>query len=150
MRNKSNRWNVKLQKIKLFEKEMKEREQNIIARENELSELRNQVGRFPQELDKALKQAVNDNSEKLLQQFEIEKKLLLKETETEIKLKDQAIQTLELKVKDLENSIKQLSLKSETAEKTVKDIALKAIESAGKVQVYEATPGGRNKKDSDN
>ena len=133
-----------------FEKEMNEREQNIVAKENELSELRDKVTRFPQELDKTLKQAVKDNSEKLLQQFEIEKKLLLKETETEIKLKDQAIQTLELKVKELENSIKQLSLKSETAEKTVKDIAIKAIESAGKVQVYETTTGGRSKKDTDN
>jgi hypothetical protein len=133
-----------------FEKEMNEREQNIVAKENELSELRDKVTRFPQELDKTLKQAVKDNSEKLLQQFEIEKKLLLKETETEIKLKDQAIQTLELKVKELENSIKQLSLKSETAEKTVKDIAIKAIESAGKVQVFETTSGARNKKDTDN
>ncbi|MCX6250545.1 MAG: hypothetical protein NTX61_07320 [Bacteroidetes bacterium] len=133
-----------------FEKEMKEREQNIIAKESELSEFRDQAARFPQELDKALKQAVKDNSEKLLQQFEIEKKLLSKETETEIKLKDQTIQTLELKVKELENSIKQISQKNETAEKTVKDIAIKAIESTGKVQVFEASSGGRNKKDSDN
>jgi hypothetical protein len=133
-----------------FEKEMTERELNILSKESELNDFRNQVTKFPQELDRAIKQAVKDNSDKLLQQFEVEKKLLLKETETEIKLKDQSIQTLDLKVKDLENSIKQLTLKSETAEKTVKDIAIKAIESSGKVQVYETLQTNRNKKDTEN
>jgi translation initiation factor 2B subunit (eIF-2B alpha/beta/delta family) len=132
-----------------FEKEMKEREQAVTARENELEELRQKAAQHPAELEKAIKLTEKSVTEKLTLQFETENKLMFKELETDIKLKDQSIQTLEAKVRELENTIKQLSQKTESSEKTVKDIAIKAIESAGKVQIYEGSASSRNKKETE-
>ena len=129
------------------EKEFKERELSLTSRETELAELRKKVEQFPVDLTASVKNAEKTISEKLTQQFEIEKKLFLKETETELKLKDQTIQTLEAKVKELELYIKQLTTKAETAEKTVKDIAIKAIESASKVQLFESSSNRKDRKE---
>ncbi len=132
-----------------FEKEMKDREQTVAMKEDELEELRQKALQFPVELEKAIKTMEKSVTEKLTFEFETEKKLMFKELETDIKLKDQAIQTLESKVKELETTIRQISLKADSSEKTVKDIAIKAIESAGKVQIYEGSASPRNKKESE-
>jgi len=133
-----------------FEKEIREREIQMAAREKEFEDLKAQAALFPAELEKAVKRAEKSISDTLLQQFEVEKKLLAMTTDTELKLKEQTIQTLEAKVRELENTIKQLSSKNETAEKTVKDIAIKAIESSAKVQLFNtgSVPGGKKEIDS--
>lgn len=64
-----------------------------------------------------------------------------KEQEGLIKLKEQTIQTLESRIKEHESYIKQLTQKTELADKSVKDIAIKAIESSGKVQLFDTTGG---------
>jgi len=133
----------------VFEKEIQEREEAVLQKEVELQELRKRVEQFPVELQKAVKEAETVITEHLKTQYETDKKLLNKEMELDIKLKEQTILTLEAKVKEMESTIKQLSGKAESSEKSVKDIALKAIESATKVQIYESTPSGRNKKESD-
>jgi len=138
-----------MDKKSAFEKEMKDREQTVAMKEDELGELRQKALQFPVELEKAIKTTEKSVTEKLTFEFETEKKLMFKELETDIKLKDQAIQTLESKVKELETTIKQISLKADSSEKTVKDIAIKAIESAGKVQVYEGNASPRNKKENE-
>jgi len=129
------------------EKEFKERELSLTSKEAELEDLRKKVGQFPDDLNTAVKNTEKTIDEKLTQQYEIEKKIFLKETETELKLKDQSIQTLETKVKELELYIKQLTTKAETAEKTVKDIAIKAIESASKVQLFESSSNRKDRKE---
>ena len=61
----------------------------------------------------------------------------LKQTEGDIKLKDQIIQTLNNRIKELEQSIKELNAKVQNADTSVKDIAIKAIESSGKMKIFE-------------
>jgi uncharacterized protein YoxC len=71
-------------------------------------------------------------------QYEFEKQLTQKHTEGEFKLKDQTIQTLNARIKELEQTIKDLNQKVQNADTSVKDIAIKAIESSGKMKIYEA------------
>ena len=93
---------------------------------------------------KAVKEAEKNATEKLKTQFGFEKELLLKEHEGLIKLRDQAIQTLESRIKEQDGYVKQLTQKTELADKSVKDIAIKAIESASKVQLFENPVGKKN------
>ena len=118
-----------------FDKEIADREAQVVAAETELKELRVKTAAFPSELEKAVSMAVKSAGEKLLAEFRFEKELTAKQTEGELKLKDQTIETLRSKIKDMEASIKELSQKSATAEANVKDIAIKAIESSGKMQI---------------
>lgn len=128
-----------------FEKEFAERETKIQEAEAELKELRIKNAAFPDELEKAVNAASLAISEKLETQFGFEKELKKKETEGELKLKDQIIATLNAKIKDMETSIKELSQKATTAESSVKDIAIRAIESSSKSYFVEKTKDSQGK-----
>src|SRR5665648_522900 len=104
-----------------FDKEIAQREAEVVAAENELKELRTKNASFPSETEKAVTVAVKNVTEKLQAEFRFEKELTAKQTEGELKLKEQTIETLKSKIKDMEAS--------------VKDIAMKAIESSGKMQM---------------
>ncbi len=120
-----------------FEKEISEREQLVRDAETELRDLRVKVDKFPTELQKAIAETEKKAIEKLTIQFDFEKQLTDKQNEGETKLKEQTIETLRQKLKEQEAFIKELSDKANLADKNVKDIAIKAIESSGKMQVYE-------------
>ena len=124
------------------EKDLRDREELIIVREQEYSQLSGKVAKFEDDLAKAVKDAEKGATEKLKTQFGFEKELLLKEHEGLVKLKDQTIQTLESRIKEQESYVKQLSLKTDLADRSVKDIAIKAIESSAKVQLFE-NPAGK-------
>jgi hypothetical protein len=129
----------------LFEKEYAEREASLKAAEKELQELRATSVAFPAELEKAVAAAVKANTEKLLAEFKFATDLKAKETEGELKLKDQTIETLRAKIKDIEAFNKELTQKTTTAETNVKDIAIKAIESSGKMHYFEKAKENINK-----
>jgi hypothetical protein len=118
-----------------FDKEIASREAEVVATENELKELRAKSAAFPSELEKTVAAAVKSITEKLQTEFRFEKELTAKQTEGDIKLKDQTIETLKSKIKDMEAITSELSKKAVTAESSVKDIAMKAIESSGKMQI---------------
>lgn len=128
-----------------FEKEISEREARVVAAEAELSDLRKKAETFPKELEKAVAVAEKAVSEKLTTKYEFEKQLTARQTEGELKLKDQAISTLQAKIKDLETLNKELSGKAVTAEASVKDIAIKAIENSRKLQIIDKTRDNQEK-----
>jgi hypothetical protein len=128
-----------------FEKEFAERETKIKEAESELKELRVKNAAFPEELERAVNAAKLAVSEKLGTQYGFEKELNKKETEGELRLKDQIIETLKAKIKDMEISIKELSQKAITAETSVKDIAIRAIESSSKPYFAEKPKEIQNK-----
>ncbi len=119
------------------EKEITEREKSVAEAEEELLSLRKQVEQKPQETDKAVKDAEARVSDSYETRYKFEKELQAKETEGELKLREQTIKTLQDKIKEQDTLIKQLTQKSESSEKTVKDIALKAIESTAKTMILE-------------
>lgn len=128
-----------------FEREFAERETTIKEAEAELKELRAKNAAFPGELDKAVNAATLSVTEKLTAQFSFEKELKQKETEGELKLKDQIIETLSAKIKDMELTVKELSQKAVTAETSVKEIAIRAIESSSKPYFVEKMKEGQVK-----
>jgi len=120
-----------------FDHTIKVREETVSARESEYNELRGQVAKFPSELDKSVKSAVKEISEKLESQYRFEKELQDKGMQGELKLRDQTIGALQIKIKELEEYIKQLNSKTDNAEKSVKEIAIKAIESSSNIRMFE-------------
>jgi len=118
-----------------FDKDIAQREAEVVAAEMELKELRTKNADFPAETEKAVTSAMKAITEKLQAEFRFEKELTAKQTEGEIKLKEQIIETLKSKIKDMEAITSELSKKAVTAETSVKDIAMKAIESSGKMQL---------------
>lgn len=128
------------EKRKKFNQEIAEREHKVAEAEQELKELRLQAEMFPKKLDKAVSDAIKATEEKLTASFNFEKQLTSKHTEGEIKLKEQTIISLKEKIKEQEAFIRELTGKANNAEKSVKDIAIKAIESSGKVSLFEKQP----------
>ena len=120
------------EKRQSFEKEIAEREQAVKEVEEELKELRQQVEKHPDILEKALNQKEKEVTSKLETQYKFEKELFKKESDGELRLRDQTITTLQSKIKDQDNQINQLYKKVENADKNVKDIVLKAIETSGR------------------
>lgn len=123
------------EKKKAFDQEIAQREAQVVSAENELKELRAKNAAFPAEIEKAIAAAVKSATEKLQAEFRFEKELTAKQTEGELKLKDQTIETLKSKIKDMETIVIDASKKAITAETSVKDIAMKAIESSGKMHL---------------
>jgi len=120
-----------------FEKDFAERETKIKSAEKELAELKARNEAFPAEMEKAISAAVKNETARLKIENGFEKDLIAKQTEGELKLKEQTILALQSKIKDLELTIKELTTKAVTAEASVKDIAIKAIESSSKIQFVE-------------
>ncbi len=120
-----------------FELEISQREESVTKAEQELKELRLKSENFSKEIAKAVAETETRITEKLQMDFKYQTDLMAKETEGELKLKEQIIQTLNEKIKDQDNLIKQLSQKSEQAEKNVKEIVIKAIENSSKIRFVE-------------
>jgi hypothetical protein len=127
------------EKQDLFENEIKSREQAVMMTENELKELRTKVEKFPAELELAVQAALKETNARLDRDYKFEKQLSTKEHESEIKLKSQQLESLQLRIKDLEVQLKQAQAKVESSELNTKEITLKAIESSGQIKFVEKT-----------
>jgi len=123
-----------------FEQEVSSRELNLKNAEAELAELRKANAEFPAKLDKALKDNEMKVVEQLQTKYEFESKLMEKQYEADIRLKDQMIVSLQEKIAEHQGQLKEHTEKTNRAEANVKDIALKAIENASKVRVITAKP----------
>ena len=127
-----------------LEKELTEREAVISEKEILLKELQKKVDSFPAELDKTVKLAEKNITDRLESKYKYENQLASKEIEGERKLKEQIISSLEAKIKEQDTLIKQLTNKNDDAIRQVKDIAVKALEGTANYRVI------TKEKDKDN
>ena len=123
----------------LWEKQLTEQRQAIELERKEVAELRKTVAVFPDEKDKAIKQAVIDTQKQITEKYDFDKKLSSQEHKSEIDL-------LHLKISNLTADNSRLQTELEIAKKTltetnqqVKDIAVRVIDSH-KPQQIETTP----------
>jgi len=128
-------------KKQLFEQEMAKREDLVKSAENELNELRKLSAEFPNKLSGALVSKEKEIVSALTTRFDFERKLYEKQTEGDLKLKEQTIKSLQEKIAEMQIQIRELNEKATKAEMNVKDIAVKAIESSSKVQFFQKKEG---------
>ncbi len=120
-----------------FEQEMAQREKAIKSAEEELNILRKENAGFPEKLENAVRAKEAETSKVLKMQYDFEMKLITKQQEGDIKLRDQQIGLLEEKIQEMQAQVKEYSQKAAHAEAGVRDIAVKAIESAAKSKTVE-------------
>lgn len=114
-----------------FEREMEEREKIINEQEEEFNRLKAAAEQFEARLEQSVADTEKRITEGLTKEFTYKQKLEVKDLEANLKLKEQAIQSLEEKVKELQATVEALTSRTDKASLQVKDIALKAIENAG-------------------
>ena len=124
------------EKKESFNLEMVKREADVANTEAELKELRKNNDEFPKQLQKTLADKEKEITERLTVQFDFESKLLAKQNEGELNLKEQTIVSLKEKITEMQMQTKELTAKANLADSNVKDIAVKAIESSSKIQVF--------------
>jgi hypothetical protein len=123
------------EKKAFFDLETARREEAMKNAESELAELRKNNAEFPAKLEKALKDKEKDITASLQIQYGFDTKLIEKQNEAEIRLKDQTITSLQEKIKELQIQVKEYGDKAAKADAGVKEIAVKAIENSKKIQV---------------
>ncbi|MDR1169619.1 MAG: hypothetical protein LBK97_02145 [Prevotellaceae bacterium] len=123
-----------------FEQEIFKREAELKNAESELAELRKNSAEFSSKLDKLLKDRETEITKQLQTKYGFDITLKEKETEADIRLKDQIIVSLQEKIKEQQIQLKEYADKANRAEASVKDIAVKAIENASKVRMFTAKP----------
>ena len=121
-----------MEKRNQFEKEITEREALLKEAETELAELRKKNEEFSDILNKEKEKAVKETELKLKQEFNYDKQLTESSSSSEIKLKDQIIDSLKMKIKDQEALNKELASKVKLSEESVQKIAIKALDSSGR------------------
>ena len=119
-----------------FEKEVAARELNLKNAEAELAELRKNNAEFPAKLEKALKDKESEVTKQLQTKQGFDVQLMVKQSEADIRLKDQTIASLQEKIKEQHVQLKEYTEKANRAEANVKDIAVKAIENASKIRMF--------------
>lgn len=119
-----------------FEQEILSRELNLKNAEAELMELRKYNAEFPAKLEKALKDKEAEVIQRLQTKYEFDMKLMEKQNEADIRLRDQTIASLQEKIKEQQVQLKEYTDKANRAEENVKDIAVKAIENASKIRMF--------------
>jgi hypothetical protein len=119
-----------------FEKDIALREQELKIAETDLTELRKNNSEFPAKLETALKNKEAEITNQLQTKYAFDMKLLEKQTDADIRLKDQIITSLQEKIKEQQTQLKEYSDKANSAETSVKEIALKAIENSSRVHMY--------------
>jgi hypothetical protein len=127
-----------------FDQEIYNREAELKTAEAELTELRKNNAEFPAKLEKALKDKEAEIIKQLRTQYDFDIKLIEKQNEADIRLKDQIIESLQEKIKEQQAQLKENTDKANRAEANVKDIAVKAIENASKVHTFTVKPEKEN------
>ncbi len=92
-----------------LQKEFAEREALIAAREEEYAQLKKTVTLFPEQLEKAVRDAENKATEAIESHYKFKMDLTSKEIEGEKKLNQQIISSLREKIKEQDEYIKQLT-----------------------------------------
>jgi DNA repair exonuclease SbcCD ATPase subunit len=118
------------EKQEALEKGWKQREAALREREDELARLREEVGQFPGRLEKEVQRAAAEANRQAEARFEQQILVLRKDAETEKRLADLRVKTLEEALAQQAAQVTALQKQLEEAKQQVQDIALKAIEGA--------------------
>ncbi|MBI4370609.1 MAG: hypothetical protein HY547_10325 [Elusimicrobia bacterium] len=118
------------EKQELLEKNWQAREAGLKEKEDELNRLKKEVSEFPQRLKKETENAVTEAIRALKIQQAQEILVFQKDAESEKRLSELKIKSLEETVSRQSGQIETLGQRLEEAKKQVQDIAVKAIEGA--------------------
>ena len=111
-----------------FERTAAERERALAEAEVEgLRQLSESLYTRMQEVES---RAIKATEERLEREHRFKFDLAQKETEGQLRLKDQQIELLQQKIKEIETQLREAGLKVSTSEETVRDIALRTIDSS--------------------
>ena len=111
-----------------FERTAAERERALA--EAELVGLRQLSESLDTRMQEVESRAIKATEERLEREHRFKFDLAQKETEGQLRLKDQQIELLQQKIKEIEIQLREVGLKVSTSEETVRDIALRAIDSS--------------------
>ncbi|MFA7492681.1 MAG: hypothetical protein WCZ43_04095, partial [Proteiniphilum sp.] len=120
-----------------FDREIEQREQSVKASEEELARLRQENAEFPVRLETTVRAKEEEVTKTLKMQYDFDIKLMSKQSESDIRLRDQQIEALKEKILEMQAQLKEYGDKAAHAEEGVRDIAVKAIESASKGKFFE-------------
>lgn len=109
------------------EKELAERENILIGREEELTLLRGKMAGFPKELESAVGKAVKETTERIEKDAVNRAELTKRDFAGERNVALSKIESLEKTVKQQELEIEKLSRQLESAYKRIEDIAVKTV-----------------------
>lgn len=113
-----------------FEQEYSVRMKVLTDSEQELEELRALADSLEARIAEATHRATAETKEQLTREHRFEFDLAQKETEGQLKLKDQQIELLQQKIREMDTQLKEAGVKVTNSENTVRDIAFRAIESS--------------------
>ncbi|HEX4840516.1 MAG TPA: hypothetical protein VFU89_08760 [Rhabdochlamydiaceae bacterium] len=113
-----------------FEKTWQQREEGLKARENHLQELQKTVDAFPSRLQETIDKTRDEAIAQTEQRFSQQLLVLQKDRETEQRLAEMKIRSLEENAIRQQEHIKRLEQQVDEAKREVKQIAEKAIEGA--------------------
>ena len=116
------------EKKEAFEKDFSQREKDIVLKESELNELRKKAAEYPKELESAVTKAVEEITEKLLEDAKSKEVLLKKTFDGEKNVLTTRVESLESTVEKQNEQINKLSHQLEMSYQKVQDIALKTVE----------------------
>ena len=105
------------------------KKEELEKQETELKQLRKQTQEFPDQLEKAVKQAVGTAQSEEQARAKVAKDLLEKQVEGEKAVSQLKVQNFEKLVKDQTEEIKALKSQLEQATRQVKEIAVSVIDS---------------------
>lgn len=117
------------EKQDLLEKSWAEREQTIKLQEDEYKQLKREVEGYPEKIKKAVEQTILDTVKETEQKYQQQILIMQKEIESDRKISELKIKSLEELVSRQFTEIEVLHNRLEEAKKQVQDIAVKAIES---------------------
>jgi len=109
---------------------------DLAQREEEFTTLQTQVKEFPQRLEAAVTEAIQENTERLEQAKRHQMELQENEWSGEKRVLQTRIQSLEKTIKRQREQITKLSKQQDTAYQTIQKLTLKAIEGAGKAASF--------------
>lgn len=113
-----------------FERTAAERERALAEAEGELEGLRRLSESLDTRMQEVESRAIKATEERLEREHRFAFDLAQKETEGQLRLKDQQIELLQQKIGEIEAQLREAGLKVSTSEETVRDIALRAIDSS--------------------
>lgn len=110
------------------EAQFAEREKALKAAEQELIDFRERAGKFPAELEAAVRKAKEDTDKEVRKEEQIRADLLKEKYDGERRIATLTIDTLKERVAALETEVATLKEQFASATKEVKDVAVKVIE----------------------
>lgn len=121
---------------KMFEEMVRQKEEklqllkeDIDKREKELNDLKMQAEAFPQKLEKTLEETGRQLTAELKKDFDNERKLITQKYESDLKLRDQQISSLQTAIKQQEKEIASLRQEKTKAQDQMKEIAIAVVSS---------------------